>query len=237
MATTHLSSIIRLPTQICFRRNSIRRCRVYLNQEYTYDIAITDACNTVSSTSFVSNQDLNIFPTIYSLVCNNNYFGLSLVNYTPPYTVTFSTFPAGFDPAGSNSIYPGPFNDYGLFFGDEDHPVPLGVYTLTVDDACGKSKTISFEILNIPPVPNVVATNNGCLTNSGKIVVNVPHYELASAIITSAPLSYPFPLPNDVTALIDTDGVLTLLSVPLGDYTIALTDFCNSAIVPRECFD
>jgi gliding motility-associated-like protein len=206
----------------------------YPNQQYQYDLNISDACNTVTANSFVSNQDIDLRPTIVSLVCNTNYLGFKAVNFTPPYTLNFSAFPAGFDPAVANTSYPGPFTDAELAFGDDDHPVPLGTYTATILDACGKSKTIIFEVLDVPPVPQIIATHNGCLANTGRIVIGVPNYKLATAIVTVAPESYPFALPHDVSGLIDSEGILVLDPVALGDYTIAVTDFCASVISPIE---
>jgi gliding motility-associated-like protein len=206
----------------------------YINQEYTYDISTSDACNSVTAGSFISNQDIDLRPTVVSLVCDENYLGFRAINFTPPYTLTFTAFPTGFDPAVANTQYPGPYSDGETVFGDEDHPVPLGDYTVTILDACGKSKTITFEVLDIPPVPQVIATHNGCVAHSGKIVIGIPHYKLQTAIVTVAPESYPFALPHDVSDQIDAQGILVLNPVPLGDYTFAVTDFCASTIAPIE---
>ena len=201
----------------------------YGNEDYTYDLIITDACNTITSNSFTHSQLITLIPNIFSLVCDQNYFELNATNFTPPFTLDFTAFPVGFDPDLMNPLYPGPFNTSNIQFGDENNTVPLGIYTVTITDACGKTKTVTFEILDIPPVPNAVATNNGCLTNSGKIVINIPNYRITSALITSAPAAYPEALPSDVSSFIDTTtGILTLPSVPLGDYVFQLTDFCNS---------
>lgn len=208
---------------------------VYNNQDYNYDLTITDACNTITANTFVSNQNITLTPNVFSLVCNENYFELRTTNFTPPYTLNFTSVPAGFNPATFNPAYPGPFNQASVTFGDPNIAVPLGTYTVTIADACGKSKTITFDILDIPPVPSINASNNGCLSNSGLIAINIPHYKIATAIVTAAPAAYPFPLPHDVTSFIDpTTGILVLPSVPLGDYTIALTDFCNSVISPAN---
>ncbi len=215
-------------------QNLVATLPTYPNQQYQYDVSIRDACNTVTANSFVSNQDIDLKPTIVSLVCNNNYLGFKAVNFTPPYTLNFTAFPAGFDPAVANTSYPGPFNNAEIAFGDEDHPVPLGTYTATILDACGKSKTITFEVLDVPPVPQIIATHNGCMANTGRIVIGIRNYKLATAIVTVAPESYPFALPHDVSNLIGAEGILVLDPVALGDYTIAVTDFCASVISPIE---
>ncbi|MBC7607630.1 MAG: T9SS type B sorting domain-containing protein [Burkholderiales bacterium] len=202
------------------------------NQNYTYDLLITDACNTIMSDSFVVSQLITLSPTIFSLVCNTNYFELNTANFTPPFTLNFTSFPVGFDPSSYNAAYPGPYNASGVAFGDTNTITPLGSYTVSITDSCAKTKSISFDILDIPALPTVTTTNNGCLANSGQIVISIPNYELASAVISSAPADYPFALPHDVSSFIDGNGVLTLPSVPIGDYTIILTDFCNSVVAP-----
>jgi gliding motility-associated-like protein len=205
----------------------------YLNQDYTYDLSITDACSSQTTNSFTSSQGITLLPNIYTLVCSDNYFELRTTNFTPPFTLDFTAFPAGFDPAVFNAQYPGPYSTSPVTFGSPTLITPLGSYTVTITDSCGKSKTITFDVLDVEPQPVAVATNNGCLSNSGKIEIIIPHYKIATAFITSAPASYPLPLPSDVSSFIDTaSGVLTLPSVPLGDYIIELTDFCNNVIAP-----
>lgn len=204
----------------------------YPNLDYNYDIIITDGCGTTTTYNFVSSQNITLQPNIFSLVCNDNYFELKATNFTPPYTLDFTAYPSGFDPAIFNATYPGPYNASGVSFGDANTIAPLGTYTVTITDVCGKSKTITFNIQDIPPRPVFSATNNGCLSQSGKIVIRIPSYKIATAVITSAPAAYSFPLPNDVSSFIDGSGVLTLSSVPLGDYVIELTNFCGSALLP-----
>jgi len=203
----------------------------YINQDYTYDLVITDACGTVTPNSFLNSQAITLQPTVYSLACNDNYFDLKTTNFVPPYSLNFSVFPAGFNPTAFNSGYPGPYTTDTVAFGSESMTVPLGNYTVSITDSCGKTKTISFEILDIPPVPDPYAVNDGCLSNTGTITITIPHYRIATAIVTSAPPGYSQPLPHDVSSAIDA-GVLTLSSLPLGDYVIALTDLCGSVITP-----
>ncbi|MBC7494769.1 MAG: hypothetical protein H7221_07155, partial [Flavobacterium sp.] len=48
----------------------------YVNQSYSYDIAITDACGTTVTMNFPVNLDITLSPTIINLNCNNHYFEL-----------------------------------------------------------------------------------------------------------------------------------------------------------------
>ncbi|PWA07209.1 T9SS type B sorting domain-containing protein [Flavobacterium psychrotolerans] len=206
---------------------------LYLNQNYSYDLSIKDICGKTYLKNFVPNQAIILKTTLIDLECNQNYFMLSTTNFTPPYTLNFTNAPAGFNPNSFNANYPGPFNTEDVDFGNATNPTPKGDYTVTILDACGRTTTRSLTILSVPPIPTPEATNNGCLTNSGKITVNLlSNYHIATAIITAAPAEYAFPLPNDVSSFIDTNGVLILDPVPLGDYVFLLTNTCNDVIAP-----
>jgi len=204
----------------------------YLNQNYDYDLTITDACGSVFTNNFIVNQNITLTAAVFPLSCNTNYFNLNTTNFTPPFTLQFLSTPAGFNPVTFNSTYPGPFMNGTVAFGDQANTVPLGVYQVMITDFCGRTTTSTFTIFSIPPAPSATATNNGCSTNSGKIVVSILNFKIVTATITAAPTSYPFPLPHDVTGSIDAFGVLTLDPVPLGDYTIQLTDECSDPLSP-----
>jgi len=204
----------------------------YVNQSYNYTISITDACGTNYSNNFNINQNIVLASNIIPINCNQNFFNLTATNFTPPFTLNFTSFPAGFNPATFNPNYPGPFNNVPVVFGSSANPTPLGVYNITITDACGRIGTRTMTIIDLPPIPSVTGTNNGCLTNTGQIVGFIPNYQIVTAIITNAPTSYPFPLPHNVTSFVDSSFVLTLNPVPLGDYTIEFTDNCGSIILP-----
>ncbi len=204
----------------------------YINQTYNYTMSISDACGTNYSNNFTVNQNIVLASNIIPINCNLNYFNLTVTNFTPPFNINFTSFPAGFNPATFNPNYPGPFNSSQVTFGSSTNPAPLGLYNITVTDACGRIGTRTLNILNLPPSPSITATNNGCLTNSGQIIAFIPNYQIVTAIVTSAPASYPFTLPHNVTSFVDASFVLTLNPVPLGDYTIVLTNECGDIIPP-----
>lgn len=204
----------------------------YINEVYDYDMTIVDACGSVFTQNFVINNVASLSSNIIVMDCNTNYFELITTNFTPPYSINFTTFPAGFDPSTFNISYPGPFFQGTVAFGSPSLTTPLGQYTAQITDSCGRTATHTFNIVFIVPTPQGDGTNNGCLTNSGTIVVTIPSFSIASATVTVAPATYPNPLPHDVTAFIDANGILTLTPVPLGDYTITLTDDCNSIFSP-----
>lgn len=206
------------------------------SQNYIYDIIITDACGTTHpGNSFLVNRTVTISSTIHTLPCNEYYFTLNIDNFVGSHTLSFDFAPAGFNPATFNSSFPGPYTQGSVDFGSTTQPVPFGDYRVTVTDFCGRTSWEEFSIVDKPPVPIIDGFSNGCITNDGRIVLSLADYRIMTAIITSAPASYPFPIPHDVTALISPDGSLMILDpVPVGDYVIEITDDCNDIIPPLE---
>lgn len=203
------------------------------NQDFNYDVNILDACGSTFTQNFLVTNNINLLPTIYDLDCNTYYFELKATNFTPPYNLNFSTFPAGFDPTTFTANYPGPYITDIVPFGDVNLHTPVGNYEVTITDACGRSKLLSFNIINLPSVPTATATNNGCSTNSGTIYINIVGYKVVTATVLSAPATYPFPLPHDVSLSVDPlTGTMTLNSVPLGDYSIQVINNCGDTMAP-----
>ncbi len=208
---------------------------IYINQSFSYDISIIDACNTTFTSSFIVNQNFSTINNIVKLDCNQNYFSLDVANGSAPYTLNFISAPAGFIPVNYNSNYPGPYNINSIVFGSITNIVPLGNYKVSVTDSCGRTFLLNFSILFIPSVPVATGKNNGCLLNNGSIVVSISSFKLTSVIITTAPASFPYPLPYDASALITASGTLTLNPVPTGNYVILVNDNCSSVLAPLLC--
>lgn len=202
--------------------------------DYIYDVIITDACGTTyPGSSFIVDKSISLASIIHTLECNHYYFTLNAANFVGSYTLQFVSFPTGFNPAAFNSIYPGPYSASNVDFGSESQPVPIGDYIISITDTCGKTTTTTVNIKDKPPVPIITGINNGCLSNDGRIVLSLADYKIITAIVTAAPAGYPFPLPHDVSALISSDGSILILDpVPLGDYTIKITDNCGDDIPP-----
>ncbi len=205
----------------------------YTNQNYNYDILITDACNAAVSNSFLSNNTISLNALVMNLGCNNDYIRLNVSNFTPPYTLTFNSAPAGFTPVIYNASYP-IFSANSIDFGSTSQFVPFGTYAVSLVDACGNTATTSITINLLPGDVLSAGINNGCTTNSGQIILSVPLFKVGVAIITAAPASYPFPLPHDVSALINTAGFLVITPVPMGNYTLDVTDTCGTVYLPEN---
>jgi gliding motility-associated-like protein len=201
---------------------------------YVYDVIITDGCGiTYPPSSFIVNRTLLASSIIHNLPCNQYYFTLDIDGYVDTYNLQFISAPPGFNPAAFNSNYPGPYSQSEIDFGGQSQPVPFGDYIITITDTCGKTITTQVTIEDKPPTPIITGFANGCAGNNGTIVVSLANYIIVTATITAAPASYPFPLPHDVSAFISSDGtILTVTPVPLGNYTIVITDNCNDIIPP-----
>lgn len=213
-------------------QNLVQTMTNYINQNFSYSLAILDACGTTYSSNFIVNNGINLTNTITTLDCNENFFTFTLSNFVPPYNINFNSFPAGFNPALFNNAYPGPYNQNSVSFGNDSLPTPIGNYDATITDACGTIQSVSFSIIDRPPLPTATGTHNGCLTTTGNINITIPGYIITSGLVTVAPSDYPFPLPHNITSLIDANGVITLNPVPLGNYTFQLTNTCNDVIPP-----
>ncbi len=206
---------------------------LYINQNYTFDISVTDNCGTIVQNNFLADQNIKLIASINPLDCDQNYFSVKATNFTPPYTLTFTNFPSGFNPNTFNSLYPGPYTQASNDFGGNTNPVPFGQYDISITDFCGRTTSTTLQILSIPPLASGSGVNNGCTTNSGNISISIPNHVITGAIITSAPPSYPNPLPDNVSYAI-TNGTVYLDPVPLGNYTFHLTDTCNDILAPLD---
>lgn len=205
----------------------------FANQNYNYDILITDACNAVVSTTFLSNHTISLNSVTMNLGCNNDYIRLNVSNFSPPYTLTFTTAPAGFNPVTFNAAYP-VFTANSIDFGSTTQFVPFGNYAVSLVDACGNTASTSFTIDQLIGDVLSAGQNNGCTTNSGEIILSVPLFKAGTVIITAAPSTYPYPLPHDVSILINPAGFIVVTPVPIGNYTLEVTDTCGTLYPPEN---
>jgi gliding motility-associated-like protein len=203
---------------------------------FVYDVIITDGCGTTyPGSSFIVSRAVVLSSSITTLPCNQYFFTLNAFDFTGSYTLNFDMAPAGFNPVAFNANYPGPYTQSAVDFGGIAQPVPFGDYRVTLTDMCGRTTFEEFTIEDKPPNPIINGFPNGCLSNDGQIVLSMADYEIVTAIVTAAPASYPFPLPHNVSSLISSDGSILILNpVPLGDYTIVITDECGDIIDPLD---
>lgn len=133
----------------------------YYNQLYTFNLKITDACGNVY---FLNNNTINLR---LGLTVRETMQGcikkLMVVpsNFVAPYTVTFLSAPAGFNPVNFNSTHPGPFTETAEYF-NENSAYPEGNYSVQVTDACGRSATMNYTTQQIPLLFNVNEFDQTC---------------------------------------------------------------------------
>ncbi|MXN92364.1 T9SS type B sorting domain-containing protein [Flavobacterium sp. Sd200] len=169
--------------------------------------------------------------------CAQKYLNVVVENLTPPYTITFNSYPESFVPELYNTNYPGPYTVDSIDFGSYDMPAPKGFYRATITDACGATKNVFFTLTsalnteyssyNYDCVNNLGGLNANLIANDGVTEVN-----LTTAIMTSAPENYEFEpnLPLDVSAFINNDNELELTGLPPGNYGFKLSDQCNNTL-------
>lgn len=198
----------------------------YIDQQYFYDLQVTDYCGNVYT--FPNNSVNSAMSTQGLAILENCVFSLkvSVSNFVPPYTLNFTSFPAGFDPALYNAQYPGPYVDGEVIFGSDTNPLIEGDYSFTVTDACGRIQTASFEVEVEDNDPDFNGVAYGDCSGLGEIVIS-HNNELATITITEAPTGYPNALPYNVGGV--SGNTLEIEDIPIGDYTFDITDECGNS--------
>ncbi|MNK01051.1 hypothetical protein D3C87_188440 [compost metagenome] len=198
----------------------------YQDQEYSYNLKITDACgNVYNKNDNVVNEKLTLSMTPVVENCGDNSFSLKPSNYMPPYTLNFTASPAGFDPDALNPDHP-TFSSDTATYGGGTVFVPEGNYTVVVTDACNRTYTLNFEINDPEVEPNVSTEALGCTAGEGTISIEIDGRTIVSIEMTSAPAGYPETLPQDVADHITADGFF-MGGLILGEYTFVLIDSCD----------
>jgi hypothetical protein len=178
--------------------------------QYTYDVSVVNGCGVpYNSNGNAVNPNPSLSLSAVPTPCGVYYINASATGFAPPYTITFTGFPADFNPGTFNTRYPGPFTEATISFGGNDMPVPEGLYTALITDACNRTSAIaSVTILNTLPTPEVVTRNNGCFSEFGSLGVSIADRTIVQATIVTAPLQYTQPLPADVSSFINSNGNL-----------------------------
>lgn len=200
----------------------------YQTESYTYNMKVTDVCQYVyEKNDNVVDPNISLTLGTGKVPCAEKYIKLDASKYTTSYTVNFLSAPAEFVVADYNSTPNGPFTQNNINYGSETNSVPFGDYIIEITDVCGRKAIDTLKIEFIKPIPTQYGVNNGCFSLFGYIRASVPDSKLVSAIITDAPSSYQATLPQNVSSSITLDGILALDDLPLGIYTITITDDCG----------
>ncbi|MEE1900197.1 T9SS type B sorting domain-containing protein [Flavobacterium rakeshii] len=215
---------------------------LYYEQTYYYDIEVTDSCNTYT-------QHCEVYVTMLTVVQfdNANCFGKKLLlqpfKFVGPYTITFETYPAGWDPTVANENYPGPYvaDDDQIEFGSDEYECPYGIYTGNITDSCGRVAPFTIEIEEIEVVPVASPSQADCSSLLGYVEISIPGLIIATAEVVVAPDEYTEALPDDVMEYYeysnepgDEINLLTIPGLPPGQYVVMLTDTCGKEYDPLE---
>lgn len=194
----------------------------------SYDITITNGCgDTVSSSANSLDPEISAVLSTGNGECGDKFLRLNTSKFFNSYTIEYLNVPEGFNPADYFPNPNGPFSQGSLQFGDEENPVPFGIYEVQITDECGRTTIEQLSVDFEPFIPTVTGRNNGCFSLFGRIRISIAEHELVSATIIGAPADYDVPLPQDVTGSIAENGTLALNNMPLGIYTIRFTDDCG----------
>lgn len=235
----------------------------YNGYSYNYNVKIYDAC---SSTTPIINKDdtinanLAVYKGINNGACGGKY--ISLNDFFKEYgdvNITFTNYPAGFDPATYNSSYvagtythtftaPMPTS---VFFGSVNQTVPEGNYTILVE-SCGRTVPLSFTVTNYnSDILFPIGAWSGCDVDEGTVGFFIRTTSggdqvdnLVSIKITSAPAEFVSQygaLPYDVSGNIASDGNFYMNSLPLGTYVFSAVGTCGKplsyTLTLQESFD
>ena len=197
----------------------------YPGQEYSYDVVYTDACGNIYEVGDnVVNGNIGLDVETDMDSCEEGYFTLLPNLYVGPFTVTFTSAPAGFDPEVFNSGHP-TFDIPEVQYGGEGDYVPIGDYTVQITDACGRTATEEFTIEAIELEPTITTQVETC-EEFGSIIIEIPGRDIVAGELLEAPDNYPMTLPQDVMAYVN-GSILSMANMPVGDYQFSLTDECG----------
>ncbi|HIC30511.1 MAG TPA: hypothetical protein EYO76_01200, partial [Flavobacteriaceae bacterium] len=189
---------------------------------FDVNVLIVDSCGLVFESDQIVNPNPKVNLTTTEEFCGE-FLNVTINNYLPPFTLSFTSAPSGFDPSDYNESYPGPFtqDDGTIIFGFDENPVPTGMYTVEVVDACNRVGSSTIFVDEVVVDPLVITSNSGCTANSGILEIRIPEREVITAAIISAPSSFPETLPFNADQFIVGD-ILTIQgnNLPAGDYVV-----------------
>ncbi|NRD21586.1 SprB repeat-containing protein, partial [Winogradskyella eckloniae] len=216
----------------------------YSGETYDYTIEITDNCgnNRIKNETIEAESHVE-FQADTTPNCGLEYFSISrFEGVIAPLDITFTTYPIGFDPNNYRSeyalgTYTAHYNNvpWWLTFGGTSNPVPNGTYSIEVTDSCGVTFTKTISLGSALNLDLSQTLGGGCGADEGNVYMyirntNVDWNQAANITaisITSAPSTYPNPLPDNVSANITSNGRFAMTALPSGEYTFEATTSCG----------
>lgn len=191
-----------------------------------YTVSITDACGRTGTHSFTieyivpepnangrNNGCYSVFGRITASIPEREIVFAEIIAGPPEYTQPVPTNVSAFINASGTLVVT---------------DLPIGEYTLNLIDECG----IEYEevIVIIPAFTErdfVATAFADCSTEKGAVRVASGNGRLTSLTIIDAPDEFEGPLPFDVTANLNSGGVMFMDNLPEGEYTFHGTDICG----------
>lgn len=204
---------------------------------YSYTISAVDNCGLSSEKiSFEVNRKIAISDDLRwgAGMCGMRRLSVKPLFAVPPFTIRFDRFPDGFDPAVANSEYPGPYTEENIFFGSPANPIPDGTYTLSVEDACGNTASISVNHRTIVSAPSFTVLKS-CAPGFGDLELMNFDYFLESVTLMQGPQSFSSAYPIDLSQHISKDDKrrFLLTELPSGDYVFEVSTSCGETTFRR----
>lgn len=200
----------------------------YYDQPYTFNLKITDACGNVY---LRNNNTINIQMGVVVrevMLMDGCVKKLRITpsDFVAPFSVSFLSSPAGFNPVAFNAAHPGPFNENAEYF-NMNSAYPEGNYTIQITDACGRSVTTTYATQEIPLLFNVNEFDQFC---GKKLVIQTgPEINFTVEFLSSPagfnPIQFNSAHPGPFSSLAEYYNANQVY--PEGTYVIKITDQCG----------
>ncbi|WP_223032739.1 T9SS type B sorting domain-containing protein [Hanstruepera marina] len=189
-----------------------------------YTVSVTDSCGRTSEASLeITDPDIEPVVDAGNNGCESNfgYANITIPDRIIEYaeiTIAPSNYPNSLPDEVTNFVTNSFLNLTDL---------PVGAYTIFLIDDCGDEYTIDFNVPEFVFKDLRIFTTENCLTETGSLRIDSDNGDITSVVITSAPGEYENSLPDDVSENIRNQGFYFQNYLPIGNYTINLTDECG----------
>ncbi len=194
---------------------------------YQIIIRVTDACGNVIPRSYLLQMQPKVDLVVNEFDACDGRLDIGLCNMLAPFTVTFVSAPAGFNPADFNASHPGPFATGQIsYVPNAQHDLPEGNYVVQITDACGRTVSDSAEIVKKVTDHKLVTIYENCLP---QYYVFIPNEGIspATVVLTSAPVGYPGTVPGDMSDMISGGNFSMHLPTAPGTYVFTGVNICG----------